>query len=136
MRFSRRSRVISAFIMLLSMLTMQVSMATCKCPAMMQGMGNIQSFQLTEASSTVEKMPCGHTVEHKKKDGACASHMKTEQAIAKVEIPQVPPVVFGILSTAVLNLPPVESVASAIYDTSDLIPPAPSLRISYCSFQL
>lgn len=126
-KLSRPSRVIAAFIALLSMLFMQFAMASYVCPGMNSGNGSG-----TAVMSKCENMDMAQS-------GLCHAHahdLTSKQSLDKPELPSVQPFVPGGLVLAVMVDLAARPLATPPESSLLTRSTAPPIAIRNCCFRI
>lgn len=135
MKLSRPSRFVAAFIALLSMLFMQLAVASYACPGLQMGQAGASAAMSTDVA---DQNMVGCQGMDKVQPSLCHAHDQVgNQSLDKPELPQVPSFVAAALTLVFDHIEPAYSPISAQPDSVLLTrATAPPLSIRNCCFQI
>jgi hypothetical protein len=90
MKISRPSRVVAAFIALISMLFMQFAVASYACPGMSMGAGNVNMTAMSVGVDSSGMLNCDGM--DKNQPSLCHAHAQDQQSKQSLDKPQSPDV--------------------------------------------
>jgi hypothetical protein len=133
MRPSRPSRVVAAFIALISILFMQFAVASYACP----GLAQVEETASAPSTMSGQGLSTCHHVEMEQ-PGLCHAHIQAvKQSLDKPELPHVQPFVAIRLARLLSSVDVIHSPPATPVETVQLArATAPPLAIRNCCFRI
>ncbi len=137
MKLSRPSRIVTAFIVLFSMLFMQYAVASYACPGMEMGQAREATMSSDNGNQNMQGMPDCEGMDAKQ-PGLCHAHDQAgNQSHGKPELPNVQPFMAAALTLILRNIEVAYNPVSTQPDSILLArATAPPLSIRNCCFRI